>query len=111
MFQANALAGLDQIVAPHPAELRIVQNQVAELRSLLHEVHLRQSGHFVVEAMKADEFAQHDPGVVKAERLVEVTGQKKLLYHVLPFLGYNYLNRILGWHPTNYFNGCYAYKA
>src|SRR5258708_7648124 len=78
MFQPDTLAGRYQIVSPHTAEFRIVQNQVAKLGALLHQVHLRQSGHFVVEAMKADEFAQHDPRVVKAERLVEVAGQEKL---------------------------------
>jgi len=86
MFQPDAFAGLYQIVSPHTAEFRIVQNQVAKLGALLHQVHLRQSGHLVVKAMKADEFAQYDPRVVKAERLVEVTGQKKLLCHVLVLL-------------------------
>ena len=36
-----------------------------------------------MEAVKADEFAQDDARVVEAERLVEIAGQKKLLYHVL----------------------------
>ncbi len=63
------------MIAADAAEIRVVENQIAKLRALLDEVHLRQSLDLVVEPMKTDELAQHDSRVVEAERLVKITGQ------------------------------------
>src|SRR3981189_2079833 len=70
------------------AEIRIMQNEVAQLRALLDKVHLRKAFHLVMEVMKADQFAQSDTRVVKTKRLVKVTGQQKLFGHVLVLLYY-----------------------
>ena len=91
VLQADAFSGFDEVLTSHLAEIRIVENEIAELRALLDEVHLRQALHLVVEAVKADELAENDARVVKAERLVEIAGQQKLFSHVLvlplvPFL-------------------------
>jgi len=63
------------VLATHLAEIRIVQNQIAEFRALLHEVHLRKTLHFIVKAVKADQFAENGSRVVETKRLVKVTGQ------------------------------------
>jgi hypothetical protein len=52
-----------------------MEDEIAELRTLLDEVHLREALHLVVKAVKADELAKNDSRVVEAERLVEVAGQ------------------------------------
>src|SRR6266704_2706312 len=75
VFQADALAGLNEMVAADAAEIRVMENQIAKLRALLDEVHLRQSLDLVVEPVKTDELAQHDSRVVEAQRLVKITGQ------------------------------------
>ena len=75
VFQADALAGLNEMIAADAAEIRVVENQIAKLRALLDEVHLRQAFDVVVEPVKTDELAQHDSRVVEAERLVKITGQ------------------------------------
>src|SRR6202035_1120818 len=74
--------------ATHTAKLWIVKNEIAELGALLHQVHLRQADDFVVERVNPDQLAKNNAGIVEAESLVEITGQKILLNHglVLPFL-------------------------
>ena len=61
---------------PHLAELGIVEQQVGELGALLDEAGPRQAGDLALEALGADQAAQHDAGVVEAERLVEVAGDE-----------------------------------
>src|SRR5207245_2418068 len=63
------------------AELWIMQNQIRELRTLLHQVNLRQAPDFVMEAMNADKFGKHDSGIVETECLVKIASQKILLHH------------------------------
>jgi hypothetical protein len=41
VLQANALAGLDEVLAANAAEIRVVENEIAEFRALLDKVHLR----------------------------------------------------------------------
>src|SRR6266403_2566673 len=125
MLQANALAGFDEVLLANFAKVRIMKNQIAELRALLDKVHLRKAFHLVMEVMKADQFAQSDTRVVKTKRLVKVTGQQKLFAHVLVLLYYLswwacsgkpphplwiHLNAFPLHCPTNYFDGCYALK-
>src|SRR5713226_3884967 len=86
MLQADALTGFDKMLATHFAEVRIMQNEIAEFRALLDEVHLRKAFHLVIEAVKADQFAENDSRVVEAERLVKIAGQQKLFRHVLVLL-------------------------
>jgi hypothetical protein len=63
------------MLAADPAKIRVVKYEIAEFRALLDEVHLRKAFYLVMEAVKSDELAENDSRVVKAERLVEVTGQ------------------------------------
>ena len=58
-----------------------MQNQIRELRTLLHQVNLRQAPDFVMEAMNADKFGKHDSGIVETECLVKIASQKILLHH------------------------------
>src|SRR5208282_4640009 len=55
VLQSDALAGFYQVIAANAAEFRVVQNQIAEFRTLLDEVHLRKTLDLVVEPVKADE--------------------------------------------------------
>jgi hypothetical protein len=50
-----------------------MENQIAELRTLLNEVDVRKALDLVVKAMKTDELAQHDSRIVETERLIEIT--------------------------------------
>ena len=72
MLQANALAGLDEVLTANAAEIRIVENEIAEFRALLDKVHLRKAPHLVVKAVETDEFAENHTGIVKTERLIEI---------------------------------------
>src|SRR5258708_24237960 len=88
MLQANALAGFDEVLLANFAKVRIMKNQIAELRALLDKLHLRKAFHLVMEVMKTDQFAQSDTQVVKTKRLVKVTGQQRFFAHVLVLLYY-----------------------
>src|SRR6476660_10293839 len=89
MLQTDLFACFDQVVAPHTAELRIVQDQVRELSALLYQVNLGQSPDFVMEAVNTDQIGEHDSRIVETERLVKIASQKILLHHLgyCPFLG------------------------
>jgi hypothetical protein len=63
------------MLAAHAAKIWIVENQVAELRTLLNEIDLRKALDLVVKAVKTDEFAQHDSGVVETERLIKIASE------------------------------------
>src|SRR5207245_5464925 len=65
VLQANALARFDEMFPAHFSKIRIVQNQIAEFRALLDEVHLGKAFHLVVKSMKADQFAKDDSRVVE----------------------------------------------
>src|SRR6266436_7011861 len=60
MLQANSPAGLHEMLAAHAAKIRIMENQIAELRTLLNEVDVRKALDLVVKAVKTNELAQHD---------------------------------------------------
>src|SRR5262249_9180614 len=81
MLQPDALSGLDKMLAADTAKVRIMQNQIAELRALLHQIHVGKALDLVVKIVESDELTQHDTGVVEAERLVKITGQQELLNH------------------------------
>ena len=71
MLQANSPAGLHEVLAAHAAKIRIMENQIAELRTLLNEVDVRKALDLVVKAVKTNELAQHDSRIVETERLIE----------------------------------------
>ena len=82
VFQANVLADFVEMLFAHSAaKLGIVQKQVGQLRALLHQVQL---GHalrltFKFRSRNAHQFAQHIPGIVEGQGLVEVTGKQVTL--------------------------------
>jgi hypothetical protein len=49
-----------------------MENQIAELRTLLNEFDVRKALYLVVKAVKTDELAQHDSRIVETERLIEI---------------------------------------
>src|SRR5205823_3131705 len=86
VLQADAFAGFREVLAAHTAEIRVVENEIAELRALLHKVHLREAVDLVAEAVETDELAKNHARVIEAERLVKITGQQNLFTHVLVLL-------------------------
>ena len=69
-------------------ELRIVEQEVGELRSLLHETDLGHSFSFAFELRggNANQFGEHVAGIVEGERLVEVAREnvafQRLVCHI-----------------------------
>ena len=74
--QPDAAARLDQVLAAHAAELRVVPDQVGQLAALLDEVAGREARDLLFEARHAEQLAQHDARIVEAERLVEIRRQR-----------------------------------
>jgi hypothetical protein len=72
MFQTNSPAGLYEVLATHGAKIRFMENQLAELGTLLNETDVRKALDLVVKAMKTNELAQHDSRIVETERLIEI---------------------------------------
>ncbi len=72
VFQAHFFAGLDQVFASDTAKIRVVQDQIRQLRTLMHQVNARKSGNLFAKGRSAEQFAQQKAGVVEAQRLVEV---------------------------------------
>ncbi len=60
------------MLAAHAAKIRIMENQIAELRTLLNEVDVRKALDLVVKAVKPNELTQHDSRIVEPERLIEI---------------------------------------
>ena len=63
------------MLAAYAAKIWIVENQVAELRTLLNESDLRKALNRFVKAVKTNVFAQHDSRVVETARLVEIASE------------------------------------
>ena len=72
MLQANSPAGLHEVLATHATKIRIMENQIAELGTLLNEIDVRKALDLVVKAVKTDELAQHDSRIVETEGLIEI---------------------------------------
>lgn len=72
MLQTNSPAGLYEVLAAHAAKIRIMENQIAELGTLLNEVDVRKALDLVVKAVKTNELAQHDSRIVETQRLIEI---------------------------------------
>jgi hypothetical protein len=49
-----------------------MENQIAELHTLLNEFEARKALYLVVKAVKTDELSQHDSRIVEPERLIEI---------------------------------------
>src|SRR5436189_294218 len=74
-LQPNALANLNEVMAPNAAVLRIVQQKISEFAALLHKMDVSEAVNSFPKAGYAQQFAQNDPGVVETERLVEIADQ------------------------------------
>ena len=50
LFQADPLAGFDQVMLANAPEFRVVQQQIGQLSALLHHVDARQAGDALLES-------------------------------------------------------------
>jgi len=76
LFEADAFADLDEVLTAYArAEFRIVQQQIRELRSLLHQVQLGHSRRFPLKlgGWNTYQFAQYVTRIIEGQRLVEIT--------------------------------------
>ena len=79
-LQSHPLPGLDQMLAAYAPELGIVAQEVRELGALLHEVNVREAGNLFSKVRYADQLAEDEPGVIEAQRLVEVAGDEVMAW-------------------------------
>ena len=87
-LQPNGLAGLVQMFAAHArAEFGIVQQQVGELASLLHQVQLSHPGGLTLEFAGGNpqQLGQHVARVVEAQGLVKIAGEYVALLQLYLF--------------------------
>ena len=70
-LQADPASHLHEVLAAHLAVLGVVEQQVRELAALLHQVDAGEALHFLLEAVRPEQLAEDDPGVVEAQRLIE----------------------------------------
>src|SRR5580700_2601148 len=86
-LEPHPLARFVQMLLAHLAEFRIVQQQVRQFASLLHEVQFRHSRNLalVLARRNSQQLAENKSGVIKAQRLVEVAGEDKSLFLRLKF--------------------------
>ena len=95
-FQSNAFARFDEMLFPHAAVFRIVQDQVSEFSTLLHKPRARHPCHLFLEARPPQQFTEHDAGIVETQRLVEITRQQvlfvtiDLVLHRHPFQAFHH---------------------
>jgi hypothetical protein len=64
------------MLAAHAPELGIVAKEVGELGALLNQVDVREAGDLLSEVRYADQLTEDEPGVVEAQRLVEIAGDE-----------------------------------
>src|SRR5207248_2844553 len=79
-FQTYALAHLVKVFFADPVlKLGIMQQQIRELRPLLHQIQPRHPSRFTLELVCRDshQLRQNIPGVVEGQRLVKITGKNK----------------------------------
>src|SRR5258708_3123878 len=76
VLEADPLPHLDQVFLADAPVLRVVKKEIGQLPALLYEVDSRQARDFEAEARRAQELAQDDSGIAKAECLIEVAGEQ-----------------------------------
>ena len=76
LLEANAAPDLDQVLAANPPKLRVVPEQIRELGALLNEIEPIESGNTLIEVVDAEHLTQQSPGIVEAQRLVEIADQQ-----------------------------------
>ena len=77
-LEADAVAHFHEVLAAHLAVLGVVEQEVGELGALLHKVDARQALHLFFEAVRPEQLAEDDPGVVEAQRLIEIAREQVL---------------------------------
>src|SRR5258705_12600540 len=76
LLQSHLLACLDQMLAAYAPKLGIVAKEIRELGALLDQVNVRKTGDLLAKVRHADQLAENEPGIVEAQRLVEVAGDE-----------------------------------
>src|SRR5664279_309620 len=81
-LEAHALASLVQMLAAYLFEFGIVEQQIRQFASLLHQVQFGHSGNLalVLARRNSQQLAENITGVVEAQRLVKVAGQDESLF-------------------------------
>src|SRR5208282_212571 len=83
VFEADALPHFVEVLPAHARlEFRVVEQQVGELRPLLHQVQFGHAGGLALElpGRNSNDFAQNVARVVEGQRLIEVAGKKIVLH-------------------------------
>ena len=80
-LQPDATAHLHEVLAPHAAVLGIVQQEIRQLATLLHQVEARQTGDLIDEARRPEQFAQDNTRIIEAQRLIEIAREQELFSH------------------------------
>ena len=78
-LEADAPAGFRQMLAPHPAKLRVMADQIGQLATLLHKIAAGKPGYPLLKSRHAQHFAQYNARIVKTQRLVEIRSQQVVL--------------------------------
>src|ERR1700674_4053541 len=80
----------------HAPVLRIVQDQVCQFSTLLNQMDVCKPGDPLVESGHSQQFAQHDPRIVEAERLIKIANKQKLAYRFCMITRHENLHSFLG---------------
>jgi hypothetical protein len=64
------------MLAANTPKLRIVADEISELAALLHQVAARETRDALLESADTHELAQHDAGILEAQRLIEIRGDQ-----------------------------------
>src|ERR1700730_16443003 len=74
LLEADSFAHLDQVLFTNTTVFRVVQKQVSQFPSLLHQVHVRQARDLFTKPGGTQEFTENNSRIVKAQSLIKVTG-------------------------------------
>jgi len=64
------------MLTAYAPKTRIVAKEIRELGALLDQVNVRKTGDLLAKVRYADQLAENEPGIVEAQRLVEVAGDE-----------------------------------
>src|SRR6266850_3572451 len=70
LLEADSFAHFDQVLFADTTIFRVVQQQVSQFASLLHQVHVRQSRDLFTKSRATQEFTENNSRIVKAQCLV-----------------------------------------
>ena len=75
MLPFRRMRDLAQVLPADATVLGIVQQQVGQFATLLHQVDVRQSADSLHEAVRSDQFTKDQSGVVKTQGLVKIADE------------------------------------